>query len=375
MATRQDKILACIDPATQLGLEIGALNKPIVTREMGDIRYVDHASTPELKQKYANDPNVDVEAIVDVDYIWGVQTLPELVRSDAPFSYVVASHVIEHVPDLIGWLKEIHAVLKPGGILTLAIPDKRYCFDYHRPLTQPAAIVEAYLQNRRKPSPGQIFEFFSSVAFWNGEFVWAESAVGKEHEIVRLHSLEESWRMTNQIVADGNYYDVHCWVFTPASFFELLRTIIQVGACDFKVAEFYPTEGCEFYVSLAAMDLSVEQTERQKIQLDSFAAVAELFLAVNSDSVAISNQQDPNRLLQNDIERLRADKRRLQADKQRLRQKVQHLEDTLAAREHEISAMQSSKFWKLRKQWLEFKQRFIVNKYLENGKELKNQYR
>ncbi|MFM7426278.1 MAG: methyltransferase domain-containing protein [Elainella sp.] len=363
MQTRQEKILACIDPATQKGLEIGALHKPIVTREMGDIRYVDHASTEELKQKYADDPNVDVEAIVDVSYIWGTQTLPELVGDDAPFDYVIASHVIEHVPDLIGWLKEIRAVLKPGGILTLVIPDKRYCFDYHRPLTQPAAIVEAYLQNRRKPSPGQVFEFFSSVAFWNGDFVWAESAAGKEHEITRLHSLEESWRMTNQIVADGNYYDVHCWVFTPASFFELLKTVIQVGACDFKIAEFYPTEGCEFYVSLAAMDLSIEQAERQKIQLDSFVIpnITEPPPAINSDSMVEVKQQEPTHSIQNTIERLRADKQRLQGDKQRLRQKVKYLEDILTMSKNEITAMQSSKFWKLRRQWLELKQ-FIVKK-------------
>lgn len=71
MLTRNEKLLHCIDLASQIGVEIGPLDKPIVNRNMGQIRYVDHDTTEALRLKYADFSNVDTDQIVDVDYIWG----------------------------------------------------------------------------------------------------------------------------------------------------------------------------------------------------------------------------------------------------------------------------------------------------------------
>ncbi|MCY7273284.1 MAG: class I SAM-dependent methyltransferase [Phormidesmis sp. CAN_BIN44] len=72
---------------------------------------------------------MNLSKIVDVDYVWGEKSLIDLLETEAPLDYVIASHVIEHVPDFIGWLSEVRGILKPGGILSLAIPDKRQCLD------------------------------------------------------------------------------------------------------------------------------------------------------------------------------------------------------------------------------------------------------
>ena len=48
---KRKKMLAAIDPSQGIGLEIGPLDSPIVTREMGNVRYVDHASTEDLRVK------------------------------------------------------------------------------------------------------------------------------------------------------------------------------------------------------------------------------------------------------------------------------------------------------------------------------------
>lgn len=142
---RRHYLLALIDPATQRGLEIGALCKPVVPPAAGRIEYVDHLPTEALREKYAADPNVDIDQIVPVNYVWGASTLPEAV-GDQRFDYVIASHVIEHVPDPIGWFKEIAAVLKPGGVLSLAIPDKRWTFDCRREVTSASALIESYFE-------------------------------------------------------------------------------------------------------------------------------------------------------------------------------------------------------------------------------------
>jgi len=57
------------------------------------------------------------------------------------FDYCLASHVIEHIPNPIAFFQSIAHLLKPGGVLSLAVPDKRYTFDFF----QPAASVFAWL--------------------------------------------------------------------------------------------------------------------------------------------------------------------------------------------------------------------------------------
>jgi SAM-dependent methyltransferase len=379
MITRQEKILSCIDLENQLGIEIGPLNKPIVTREMGNIRYVDHASTEDLKQKYAGDSNVDVDAIVDVDYVWGEKTLPELVADEAPFDYVIASHVIEHVPDFIGWLKEIHAVLKPGGILSLAIPDKRYCFDYCRYLTKPAEIIEAYLEGRRKPSPRQIFDHFSSCVSLNGVITWTGAI--QESDLIRLYTDEQALDLAKHSIASREYVDAHCWVFTPDSFFKLIKNLISIDLFSFRVARFYPTTGCEFYVTLEALDLAQDENERQQIQLESLSSFAlkdlelenlelkksEPELALENEILSLNsklkNEQNYAQAIQKKLAELQKRSKQtqhklenLQTDKQRLRKKVQILQSDLDSQHKEVAAMQSSKFWKLRVLWIRLKQ-------------------
>jgi hypothetical protein len=101
------KILALIDLKNCRGLEIGAQTRPVVTRDMGRVEYVDRASTDELRRWYANDPSIDRAQLVEVDHVWGEKTLLDCVGGTRTYDYVIASHVLEHVPDLLGWLGEI----------------------------------------------------------------------------------------------------------------------------------------------------------------------------------------------------------------------------------------------------------------------------
>lgn len=363
MMTREEKILSAIEPATQLGIEIGPLNRPIVTRQMGKIRYVDHASTKELKLKYAHDPNVDVDQIVDVNYIWGEKRLPELVGNEAPFDYVVASHVVEHVPDLVGWLKEIHAVLKPGGILALAIPDKRYCFDYLRQPTEAAQVVEAYLLGSRKPTPRQIFDFHSQIAFWQGQLGWNHEV--EASELARLYTEQQAWELAHQASIDNQYHDVHCWVFTPRTFFQLLRTLVGIGLIDFKVAQYHETTGLEFFVSLEALDLDKHPDDRKAIQLESLPVIDRDLPQIPQPQPEPQPEPEDDRLQalraelaaeREMLSQAEAKKQEHQETIQRLRKRVSNLKTKVEDAEHEIAAMKTSKFWQVRSQWLRLKQ-------------------
>lgn len=129
---RRGKLLAGLDLCSTTGIEIGALTSPIVTPSEGNIIYVDHADLATLRRRYADHASVDVTRIVEVNAVWGANTLQEAIGKDRTVDYVIASHVIEHVPDLLGWLEEIEGVLGPEGTLRLAVPDRRFSFDYLR---------------------------------------------------------------------------------------------------------------------------------------------------------------------------------------------------------------------------------------------------
>ena len=71
--------------------------------------------------------------LVEPDIIDDGEKLTTLAPQSQDF--VIASHFLEHCQDPIGTLKAIFRVIKPGGMLYLALPDKRYTFDRERPVT------------------------------------------------------------------------------------------------------------------------------------------------------------------------------------------------------------------------------------------------
>lgn len=256
--TRLEKLLQHIDPAGQTGLEIGALTRPVITQAMGPVRYVDHCSTAELRAKYQSDPNIDETTIVEVSYVWGEQPLAEVVGGEK-FDYIVASHVIEHVPDMVGWLRELAAVLKPGGILSLAIPDKRWSFDCRRENTHFGQMVQAFVEGRRRPSLGQVVDHFSSEvqadtgALWDGRASLASLQNVRQIDEFDVMRNEERLRAYQHAINEEHLYlDVHCNTFTPYSFIELLRQLATIGLLDYRVLQFHdtPTNDFEFFVVL-----------------------------------------------------------------------------------------------------------------------------
>lgn len=267
MNLRRDKLLRHISPSTQRGIEIGALDRPVCARPEFDVRYVDFTTTAKLRELRANDPTVDLSKLVEVDYVWGDQSLRAAVGPTAVFDYVVASHVIEHVPDLITWFAEIAEILAPGGVVSFVIPDRRYTFDRLRPETRLGEVVDAYLTRRRKPSMQQVFEHYSLHTRIDLEQAW--KGVIDDWKLTRVHDDRYALSVCQNAVASGAYVDAHCWVFTPRSFLSLLRSLIEIGLLPFRVLEFSPPVNGEidFFVTLGRIDPMA--ADAKKTQLES----------------------------------------------------------------------------------------------------------
>lgn len=246
---RKERILYSIDLKQSEGLEIGPLTAPVVTKKEANVFYVDHMSTEELKVKYKNEP-VELEQIVEVDYVAVPKKTLAEVTSKKKFDYIIASHVIEHVPDVIRWLSELYEVLKPGGILSLAIPDKRATFDINRQNSTTADLVGAYLDKLQQPTSAMMFDFATEcLANVSSEDAWE----GKDYSNApRYWTIEQAKKMCSENLKPGVYVDCHCFVFTPHTFSMILIDLAKLGYLKFEVNRFLETqEGeLEFYVSL-----------------------------------------------------------------------------------------------------------------------------
>ena len=95
---------------------------------------------------------------------------------DRMVDYLVASHVVEHIPDLVSWFGELSSVLKPGGTVRLAVPDRRFCFDYRRAESQVADVLTAHLVRARRPQPREIIDFYIHLMPIDAGEAWDGSA-------------------------------------------------------------------------------------------------------------------------------------------------------------------------------------------------------
>ncbi len=245
--SRRDIVLSRIKRSGR-GLEIGPSHNPITPKKEGfDVEIIDHLDQQGLREKY-REHAVDIHNIEVVDYVWdGQKTYCELTGKKQYYDWIIASHVIEHTLDLIGFLKDCEKLLADNGILALIIPDKRYCFDYYRTVSSLARIIDQHLTPVTLHTPGTVAEYYLNVVLRNGHPCWSEQLAQTHGELTFAHDLSEARAaMHNRQV----YQDVHNWCFVPHGFRLLVQDLRQLGFIGLYEQDFVDTIGCEFYVFL-----------------------------------------------------------------------------------------------------------------------------
>lgn len=250
--SRNEIVCSMVD-ASGRGLELGPLDRPIMAKRDGfDVQIVDYLDTESLRAKYGTDehPDIDPSAIEEVDFVSRGEPLRELIGAEGVYDWVVASHVIEHIPDLVSFLQDVEHILRGGGRLALVVPDKRFTLDYYGELSTTGQVLDAHAERRTRPTAGQAFDHYARAATLGGRIAWSANDDGVP-EMLHPHASARS-AYERSLGGDDFGGELHCWRFTPASFRLLVDDLAELGLTTFGVVADHDTVGCEFYVALAS---------------------------------------------------------------------------------------------------------------------------
>lgn len=265
--TRNEQIRELFDKSMRL-IEIGPSYNPIIPRRDGwQTTIVDHASKADLIEKYGGNANViDVTQVEDVDILWRDGPLHQAFAptDHHTFDGLIASHVIEHMPDLIGFLQSVATLLKPSGIFFLAVPDKRLCFDFFQPLTTVGDALDGMGQSRH--SRGALFDNHAYYVRRGSADAWASVTAGGRYAPFKLANplADAGVYLTHQ---EAEYMDCHKWRFTPASFELLVLDLNVLGLIPWKISRIVPQAGIEFLVWLERGEITLSKDELDERRL------------------------------------------------------------------------------------------------------------
>ena len=141
LETRREFVFRTSHPGCRI-LEIGPAHNAILPKRDGyDTRIVDYLDRSGLVEKYRDFRQYAPDSIEEVDYVLPAGAHLSSVI-DERFELVLASHVLEHTISLIDFLNDCGRLLAPGGVVTLVVPDHRYCFDRFRERSSIARVID-----------------------------------------------------------------------------------------------------------------------------------------------------------------------------------------------------------------------------------------
>ena len=230
-----------------LGLEIGPSHAPIAPKREGfRVETLDYTDKNGLIQVYTK-MGIDTSRIEEVDHVWNGERYADLVGGAERFDWILASHVFEHVPDLLGTLKQCQEVLKPGGILSIALPDHRNSFDHDRNPSSLASVIDAHLRGDKRPTAGSVAEFYLRFSRKGGYEFWYPWHRGK---IARAHPAQEARSRYARSLESEEYQDVHVWAFTSESFRKIVQDLSALEMLDFEIVAPPDSRITEFFLQL-----------------------------------------------------------------------------------------------------------------------------
>jgi predicted SAM-dependent methyltransferase len=142
-------------------------------------RYLASTREPRLQ---IGSGGVSLDGWLDSDLMYGdiyLDLAQRLPLSDASFAYVFGEHVIEHISEVRGvcLLRELHRILRLGGVLRLVTPDLRKLiamYEDRNPVTKLADYLPHFdrVTGKRHERPAQMLN--DLMRLWGHQYVYDE---------------------------------------------------------------------------------------------------------------------------------------------------------------------------------------------------------
>jgi SAM-dependent methyltransferase len=185
------------------GIEVGPGHAPFPVAAGVSVQFVDRLTSTVHHELFPELPvgmgfvEPDIVADLDTDRLGAIESTSQ--------DFVVASHVLEHLADPLGFLDDAHRVLRVGGVLLLVLPDRRCTFDRHRDPTPLACLIGDHEVVATAPDDDHMLDFLLGCD-QGPDFALPDDLV----ERARLFA----WHRERSI-------HVHCW--TDDEFVDVIR--------------------------------------------------------------------------------------------------------------------------------------------------------
>lgn len=201
------------------GIEIGALQNPLNLSglSVSSIKYVDKLSVKNLRKCY---PELNSMPLIDPDILDNGQKLDNI--PDNSLNFIIANHLIEHVTNPLGALKNWNKKLKNGGIVFLAVPDMRYTFDSIRDITTLKHLITDYEMNDKQRDLADYVHFNE----------WVKNIQKKELD-------DDIQKETDRLFKEK--YSIHYHVWQYDNFLEVINYATNVLGISYEIVDYSET--------------------------------------------------------------------------------------------------------------------------------------
>ena len=198
-----------------------------------------------LVAKYREFKQYSADDIEDVDYVISAGvSMSDFVQER--FDLVLASHVLEHSISLIDFVNDCTNLLAPNGVVSLVVPDHRYCFDRFRERSSIGRVIDTSINPPPVHTVGTLTEFSLNAVKHRGTTSWSAGHTGRYRF---AHDLDAAKANAAKAGSDV-YIDVHNWVFSPNHLRLMLQDLYSLGLISVREAAFQDTIGHEFFLNL-----------------------------------------------------------------------------------------------------------------------------
>ena len=207
------------------GIEIGALQNPLPVPDRAKVHYVDVLTKAEA---IAHFPELPASMLVEPTIIDNGQELKTV--PDGTWNFCVANHVLEHTRKPLTALSNWLRVLKPGGILYVAIPDRTNKLDHKRPLT-----TFEHLLLDEQPQLDRSAENHAHFVEWAVHINKAQPGQAAENRAIEL---------------EKQGYNIHFHVFDISVFKRILELACREGNAEIQELHVQDEYGCVEHIAI-----------------------------------------------------------------------------------------------------------------------------